>query len=330
MRASKHSDHKLILALSFNEQTQDLLETGMSLAKRLDCELRLIHVCEPAIQAFWGELPIDATLSTQLTRSLYEAPFEEAQEQIVNIGKQIGDEVRWSSSVLLGDPIGSLCREIHDSDAIGAVVGTLHRDYTAPLVAGYSVALGLIAEASKPVLVMPTNVKIDFMQPELKLLLADDLTEDALSMMDKAFRFFARLEQPHLLHLTVLPITQDFMQRNIELALSVLPQDICGRATVAGLLEVLVTKTKEKLTERSQRFVTLEHRLASYGTQVVFGDPSREIGQCLAAAEPHVAIFGRHKTFHWKTFSFGQIPTKILLSGKYPLFIVPHEHAKIT
>lgn len=143
---------RLVTALDLGEPIDDVLETAVSIAKRYDAELHLVHVWSP-----WVAMGIDGAmvpasgdvdlLAKSLEEQLTRAAATARREHVDRVETALLPGTPWEQIVIYA--------EQHEADLI--VSGTHGRTGLERLLVG-SVAERVVRESTVPVLVVPQSM----------------------------------------------------------------------------------------------------------------------------------------------------------------------------
>lgn len=74
---------RIMLAVDLTEETNRVAERAMALAKAFDAELHLVHVIEPLVLAYGGDIPMDLS-------SVQEQIHDQAKSHLAEFANTLG------------------------------------------------------------------------------------------------------------------------------------------------------------------------------------------------------------------------------------------------
>ncbi|MBU3071238.1 universal stress protein [Aestuariicella sp. G3-2] len=132
----------ILVSLDLSDESQQVLDRAVTLAKANNAKLSLVHVVEPLTFAYGGDIPVDLT-------DIQEQLQTQATEQLATLAKPHNIPAD-AQNIQVGQPVA----EIHDlADQLGAdliVVGSHGRKGLALLLG--STANGVLHGAKRDVL----------------------------------------------------------------------------------------------------------------------------------------------------------------------------------
>ena len=307
-----------IVAVGFDDQTEALLSTAVSLARRFHSELRLVHVVAPheGLGAF------------DYTASLYVSPLTatwddveakaEAGEKMQKLLASLPKDVSATGVVLSGPPTPCIAAEAITRRANLIVVACSPDGYSA-LTQGFSTSIGLMHEAQLPVLSVSKYAVLDFAKPGFRILIADDLQEASHEAARKGYELATRLgHAAKVRHVHVHGILRALMSESLT------PLQTTGKPTLEDQFD----------RDYEQRMATLKAHGDAWrlqaeqsGTKVVYdirtGNVQAEIAAAAADFKPDLYVFGRHRLLRARPFLIGRMPFRTMLAEKRAVLLVP-------
>lgn len=287
------------------------------LAMQSGAEVRLVHVITRWESHLWGgQLPSEY-LTAEIGQFVELRKITEARETLDSVLSKVGFQAPYKINITFGRAADVLRNdaEMHHSSLI--VCG---RSKDSSGIQGLSTSAALSHQAPVPLLVLPAT-----WEPQRKDLeswvMTDDLSHKPT--LKQAWDIAGRLGAKRLTHLHVFPLSKNelekFPQYYLEAAAMGLIQKVPPLTP-----DMVVEKAIRSLEEKMMRDFTPDEREAfHYHPEVIFGEPAEEISRYVTSVKPDVVVFGPHETWHSKTFSFGKVPVKAMLSLNTPICILP-------
>ncbi len=137
------SDYRrIMLALDLTQESNQVAQRALSLAKQFDAELHIVHVIEPLSLAYGGDIPMDLS-------SVQEQIHEQAKSHLAEFANRLGiPEDR--QYLIFGRPESEIHRVAESTEADVIVVGS-HGRHGLALLLG-STANGVLHGAKCDVL----------------------------------------------------------------------------------------------------------------------------------------------------------------------------------
>lgn len=309
------SEKAVSVAVSFHENTAELLKTAESLCLKTGMRLRLVNVCEPWIESVTlGFIPIpDVNLSIQLELETH------ARSKLRDLAANVDRSIRVETQVLSGYVAEAIIADAVVSNVAMILCGRSEPEKIYfPL--GFSTAVSLMSHARVPVLVIPHYRAMDFVNRRTSFIVGDDLSQNGETVLITSVTFANALDAA-VIHLHALTLTSSQMTVALNLAantserLSLNPDDV---------FSALKDRLAIKLQQRVNSLPTKLER-ERYSSHILEGDAAVCITKYADRlnAPQAILVFGRHHTFHFKPFGIGNVPFKAMIASKYPLLVVP-------
>lgn len=315
---SKHFmgfENKIIVATKFDEAFANLKKDAEAIAGRTGMSLKFVH----AIESASGSTSNRALANIPKIQNIFEAVEESRQLKAEQRLKELIGSDDAGISVLSGDTVGAIIAESVVSRA-ALIMVSANSDTYKFVPKGFSTALRLMAYSDIPVLVSPRSGVYNLKKDRIKMLIADDLSDECQDVVISAFDVARALGRTDVLHLHTCTLADDQIKGWID-DLSPENRDIRGTADIS----LAIRKNQESaLTSRApERIPLLEARGCTYRNEVVSGDALDQITRAADKYEADIIVFGRHKTIHKKTFSIGKVPFYAMLQQNRLIMIVP-------
>lgn len=325
MQTSTKSARGLVVAaVAFDGQTETVVQTALSLAKRFDMDLRFVNVVEPiflqpwvmAMSPYYAAYPLGAAIDDE---------FKEKNEaKLKTLLAGIKPPRNLSGEVLLGLTNPTLIADCQNKRA-NLVITAYNPDSYKLTAAGVSTALGMMHEAPLPVMAVTKGFAPDFNKPGFKLLVADDLQEYTQEAVRKAYELASGLQGCHLRHVHVHGDFREAFREKWEGMrgrFSGAEQvDLSAETIWMNEYEARVTKAREqaapfyKKAEMAHVRIELDVRAAR--------NVADELYKVANDAEPDLLMFGRHRVLRTRPFLIGRMPLRTMLQMRRPVVIVP-------
>ncbi len=315
----------IIVAVGLDEHTDALLRSASSLARRSGMSLRLVHVVEPWVGGYWSTAVAGGIPMMDIVQNVETEQIKMAEDKLTRLVERYGKDISCNYAVLRGIVADAILEDAAVSEAAMLITGSAG-EYQRFIPRGFSTALSLLAHAPIPVLVVPRDVELNFERPELKLLVADDLSTEARRIVATAFAFAAELDSPRLLHFHVNAMGADHVEDTMRKAVAAQRDSgdpgMIARDVAGTLLEAI----KKGLAERvPQNRLAFDRAGGTYQVKIANGHPIEEVNAEAERLGADVLIFGRHQTFHRRPFLIGRVPFHAMLSRQQAVMVLPLE-----
>lgn len=314
----KESKRSILVAVKFDKHAPQLIRWGVDLARRTGMNLELITVTElhPVYFAPYG---ID--ILSDFVIALEGEAMRSAQSQLRKLADDFAGDLRPEIHVLQGYAPKIIMEQGIRSNAALILVGTTAGSHKF-IPQGFSTALTLLAEASVPVLVIPSGVGVNLEEKTRnKIIFADDLSSRTESAVALSLNFAARLGQSDFYHVHIEAFTSEvlkpFMMSAASREVGITMDEL--QTQVTNLLE-------QKLQTRSKSAIKqLEERGGKYIPVLKSGETRSTLAELVKTLRPTMLIFGRHRTFHLRSFVIGRLPFYSMIEFDVPLMVIPEE-----
>lgn len=318
---SKHfmgPEHKIIVAAKFDEAFANLKKDAEAVAGRTGMSLKFVHSIESAT----GNTPSRVLANIANIQNIFDAIEESRQLKAEQRLKNLLGSDDAGMSVLSGEAVSAIIAEAVVSKA-SLIMAAANSDTYKFVPKGFSTALRLMAYSDVPVLVSPKSGAYNLKKDRIKMLIADDLSDECQDVVISAFDLARALGRTDILHLHTGTLAEDQLKDWID-DLSSETRDMRNGSDIS----IAIRKNQESaLTSRApERLPLLEARNCSYRSEVVSGDPVDQIALAAEKFEADIVVFGRHKTIHKKTFSIGKVPFYAMLQQNRMVMIVPPKY----
>ncbi len=320
----------LVAAVAFDDQTEHLTRTVVSLAERFDMEARFVNVIDAMNADPWlMEMPTHY-MALPLYRETQDKMILERRKLLSEVVSSTRLHARAHGEVISGDPAEAVVAyaRLHRANMI--VTACSSSSYRM-IPKGFSTALSLMADAPLPVLVTSRERPLDFRSASLSILFCDDLQpsthEAALRCFELAWRLGrSRVRQVHVhgdFREMVKDSWSDMAAHNPALAREHdSPESFLSR------------EYEERLSTLKGRGMPYRQRAEDAGVKIEVdvrtGKVHDEIHEATLAADPDLLVFGRHKFFRARPFLVGRMSFRAMLHEQRSVLMVPPSEALYT
>jgi hypothetical protein len=319
-------DEAIVVAVALDEHSEALVDSAVAICRRTSMQLRLVHVCQPEDGQSYL-LPYFAHAErARLEEYLQKTAAELAARRLDDLRQRVTAEVSCSTRVMIGDPA-----EWINADAVsfGASmimigVGSAHQRF---MPQAWSTALTLMAHSSLPVLVTDKGSALHLpLEGRVRMLVADDLAEDSVGVIEKALQLAGALGDVDFHHLHASGLTEATIADALEAAMAAAHTGSAATLSAQAMHATVKAQIRSALIKRMERLrPILEQSNGRYVDEVLFGDVQESIAEARQRIDPHILIFGRHQRIHHKPFLIGRVPFQTMVSQNKPVMIV-HSH----
>lgn len=308
-----------------------LIKAAKNLSHRIGAQLRLLSVCEPNnIDEITGTpwQPMFHWQEKWLASAIYEQKREEmevAKRQLDKLAAKfdLGDKTETHVVSAFHASQGILA----DAVANGASLILLNAGFKADayFTRGYSTPLAVMANAMLPVLVVGQACPIDFSEPRLRIMVADDLREATARAMQKSTEWASNLGSCDVCHVHIEELSQADLKRLVIKGVSKLRTNADSQAIASELIDSIEESFKKLVAERSAGAEEqLKKSNSTFRFELRRGPHVREEIERLAE-EFHAGllVFGRHQKLHYQPLQIGRVAYQTMLSQKYAVMILP-------
>jgi len=307
---------KLLVAASFDEHLEALLQSAENLARHTGASIRLLHVCDPWAKSFLSSVADSGAMD--LMGPLKEEAIRIATRRLDSIRRSLPGEIKVETQVVSGDVAKLIAEDASESGSNmilvgaskGGVAGTIH---------GFSSAISLVMESSVPVMVVNKDAMFVPREKGATFLACDDFTDVSMAALDAGFSLAKAIKGSTLVHLHVesygeLPHHGKLKDPKTNAAIT--PEQ----------LAIINRQVEDKMLERSADWPSkLESAGSRYELEIVSGNVPDEIDRSAIAHRADIVLFGQHKVFHRKSMHVGKVPYKVMLAQNRPVIVVPAE-----
>jgi nucleotide-binding universal stress UspA family protein len=323
MKIWKAQKKPIVVGMRIDDHEDLLLQSSMSLAKKLQSCVELVHCFESAIT--WssaGEiLPNPGSQAApQIT------PWGEARARSIlkALAQATSENVTVHVHIERGDPaenLGRIAREVSS----GLIICGMREQDDIRAFKGLSTALSLAFYAPVPVLILPANSAIDFQSP-LNILIADSLGGEGWHVLESGFQLARTLDCEAVYHTHVLKASAvDFERTLHDMAESVKQGRMAGdiRLTPELLQKTLLQKINEELFYRFHNTRSCKDLLRRYRPIAAIGDIDNEFNRMMENSGIRLVIMGRHQFFAKHRLALDHIPCQALMQHRAGLLVIP-------
>jgi len=315
---TKKANGAAVVAVGFDDQTEALLATAYSLARRFRIELRVVHVVAP----------LEGLGAFDYTASLYASPLTatwddegaraQASEKMQQLLAKVPGDVIATGVVLSGPPTPCIAAEAVARRA-SVIVTACNPDGYSALSQGFSTSIGLMHEAQLPVLTISRDAALDFAKPGFHILLGDDLQDASHEAVLKAYELATRMGRETCLHHVHV---HSLVRALIGNGLTLKPNE--PNATIEDQLDRENEVRAAKLKERADTWLgRAKEAGVNITVDVRVGNVQAEITAAAGDFVPDLYIFGRHRLFRARPFLIGRMPFRTMLAERRAVLLVP-------
>ncbi len=307
---------KILVATSFDEHLEALLESAENLAQLTGSSIRLLHVCDPWAKSFLSSAAEAG--ATDLIGALKKEAIRIASRRLDSLGRSFPREIKVETQVVAGDVTKLIAEDATESES-GLIMVGASKGGTAGTIQGFSSAISLVMESSVPVMVVNRDAKFVPHKKGATFLACDDFTEVSGAALDVGFSFASAVKGSTLVHLHVESYGE--LPRHTKLK-----DPKTNSAITPEQLEFINRQVEDKMLERAGEWPTvLETKGSRYEMEIVSGNVPDEIDHSAIAHRADIVLFGQHKVFHRKSMHVGKVPYKVMLAQNKPVIVVPIE-----
>jgi nucleotide-binding universal stress UspA family protein len=307
---------KILVATSFDEHLEALLQSAEHLSHLTGASVRLLHVCDPWAKSFLSSVA-DAG-ATDLVDALKKEAMRIAANRLDSISRSFSKDVKVETKVVSGD-VAKLIADDAKESGCGMILVGASKAGVSGTIQGFSSAISLVMESSVPIMVVNKEAMFDPKQKGPTLLACDDFTEVAGAALEVGFSLASSIKGSTLVHLHVESygeLPSHVKLRDSKTNSSITPEQ----------LEHLNRVVESKMIERASDWpARLESKGSRYEMQIVTGNVPDEIERSAVASRADIVLFGQHKVFHRKSMHVGKVPYKVMLDQNRPVIVVPIE-----
>ena len=304
----------ILLALNNTELDEKVLNMAAFIAKRSGTYAKAIYAFD---ELAYNYTKIGTSMSIEIGTVMKECRQQayEEDKKYMDALKEKHDFIL-DAKVVRGEATSVIAEELRGGDYQMVVTGA-HESPHGFLETGLSCNLGLYNLVETPILTLGQDVNIPPIDSdsEIRILLTDDLDERRMvaRFAKNLFELMGPSCQFKLFH--VNRITKE------ELSIPVSLPGGFAHSDPGNAEETLKKIDKDINNELNQRFPKIPE--ANLTTAVVHGSPKDQILAEVEAFDPHLVVFGKHKSVHFNKLYLGRIPFKTAFKMKRPFVIVP-------
>ncbi len=317
------SSHSTIaVAVGFDRHTEALVKIAGGLAQKLGKRLALMHV----VDAWASGVP---AFSQTTPSPLWDAfPAVEssarsvAMERLSEIAQSLPKGLEVTSSVTVGPVAATLGTEAAGLGAMLLVVAVDGNAGRGPF-AGLSTAVSLLAGSPIPVLAVDPGTHAPEVGTGMRILVADDLTDQAITAVEYAAALADGLGQAWVHHVHVSAFNQETLAvalKNVAASAHVALDGDESRAVFDAVHREQIAKLEARFSDDREY---IEAGGGRYTSEVTAGGVRPELTNVVTSLAPDVIVFGRHRALHHQPFAFGRLPIRSMLAFKRPVLVVP-------
>jgi nucleotide-binding universal stress UspA family protein len=323
MKIWKAQKKPIVVGIRLDDHEDQLLHSAMSLAKKLESCVELVHCFESSIgYSSAGEILPKATSQSPTVNN----PWSEdrAKSILKALGSAANGHVDIHVHVERGDPAENLLRIAREVGAGLIVCGI--RDQTPPWAfRGLSTALSLAFYAPIPVLILPLAIAIDF-EKAVSILIADSLGGEGWHVLESGLQLARHLDcagvyHAHILKANSLDIQTTLCDMTESAKQGRVPRDISF--TPELLEKTLLQKINEELFYRFHNTSACKDLLQRYHPIAAIGDIDNEVDRMMATSGTRLMIMGRHQFYSGRRLALDHIPYRAIMERKAGLLVIP-------
>lgn len=321
---SKNPRGQIVAAVSFDSQTEAVLRTSVSLARRFDMSLHFVSVVEATFLNPWIQVSASEMAYYPIYPEVDEAERRNKLARIEELARRVESAYPVTTSVTFGLKTPTIVAEAVAKRANLIVTGFNPDSYKLNLT-GMSTPLSLLAEAPMPVLAVCEGATPDFAKKPFKILVADDFSETTKEAVLKGFELAAGLEAAEVRQTYVHGDFRELIRSRWEEFKCRLPDKDSATLTPDSLWEneyqALLAKGKEQGSPFRRK---AELKGVKVSLDVRTGrDVGQEFNDVVDEFQPDLVAFGRHRLLRARPFLIGRMPAQTMLQLKKPILVVP-------
>lgn len=314
---------KLTVAIGFDEQTEALISSSVSFAKRFNYVLRLVNVIEgPDFDPLAVDMPGFYSIPPVVQVSEERIRIER-KDRMRAIIEKIDPVVKVEGHVLNGDGPRVLIADAVAAQSSAIMIACNVESYHL-MPSGFSMALTIMHEAPMPVIVVSKEAPVEFAKENFKILLADDLLETNRETARRAYELAASVSNSRVRHLHV---HGDFREVLRDTWMDIIERNPALKASAETPESVWVTEYNMRLDKMKKQGEPFTGAAEQKGVTVEFdvrtGKVSDEVHAVVEEYNPDLIFYGRHKFWRAKPFLIGRMPFRSMLQERKPVVIIP-------
>lgn len=299
------------------------VDAAAHICRRTGMRLRLIAAVEPIY-----ETPGIFGLSklydfTEIGRTEDDRQKAEVESALARLADSLELKTKVEISVICGAPATSILKDAELSGASLIVSGAAKGGHNFVLK-GLSTAIALMSDAPVPVLMISDACRVDFSRADLRILLADDLTEACERAALAALDLATAMGQTDVHHVYANAFSMASFAKNVQKLREMHRQDADSDIGPTDLWEKARGSLLERLRLRAPgREQFLNAAGGHYFPEIRDGSVESVLEKAIEASAPDILAFGRHQSFHSRPFAIGRVPFQFMLSQDRPILVVP-------
>jgi nucleotide-binding universal stress UspA family protein len=320
-----NQNKSLVVAVSFDDQTESLVQSAVKLCERTGWELCLAHVSDVAEHAIWpGEIYGSFTVSDLMLAGA-EASRADFQSRLELLASSCSKKIKVHAVAEIGETVSSLLSIAEHQNAQLILCGATKGKYWY-VPKFFSHVLSLMAESPIPVLVVNEGSQIDWDAAEFKIAILDDLDDRSAKSFQHGYEMMKELSTQvpiNILHSHVSGIDKQTLSISLKSAVA---SSVAGSLTdqnVDDIFESLEKKSQNRLLERAKSFTSANEnkQQVHYESQVLYGSVGESIDSIKKYFNPQILCFGKHHNIHKKPFGIGRVAYSSMLEQKLPVLV---------
>ena len=323
---NERTKEKIAVGIACDHGGETLLQVSSALARRIEADLRLVHVMmpPPSFKLYnvyaglleFGEYEAMTARVRKAERSSTKAFFD---------GLRIPPELQKSTSkaqIEAPKPATALITDALGADVSLIMVGT-SADSHKFAARGRSTALSLAGTSPLPIMVVRLANSPDFARSGTKILIFDDLMHDCDGAVETGLKLACSLGHAEVTHVHVVEArlaalagseSQDAMEaaKNIE------------ERAEAENWPPFCQRVHDQLRARAAPFAErLRARECNYITRCLSGDIGDKVFDSVESMRPDVAVFGRARSILHRPLGLGHIPYADIFAACPAVVVAP-------
>lgn len=324
MKIWKAQKKPIVVGMRLDDREDLLLQSAMSLAKKLQSCVELVHCFESTIgYSSAGEILPKANNESPAVCN----PWSEdrAKGILKALGNAANDHIDIHVHVERGDPAENLSRIAREVGA-GLIVCGIRNQSQSMAFKGLSTALSLAFYAPVPVLILPLPMTIDFEKP-VSILIADSLGGEGWHVLESGLQLARYLDCEAIYHAHILKANATDIQKALQDMSESARQGRLSRDitfTPELLEKTLLQKINEELFYRFHNTTCSKDLLKRYHPIAGIGDIDSEVNRIMEHGNTRLVIMGRHQFYSNRRLALDHIPYHAIMERKAGLLVIPN------